>query len=753
MRIFRVVPNRPIRSFCRGALLRCVALPGLLLSLSTPAISGPDLGDFNLVFSDEFNGAQLDAAKWNTGYLWGPYLPINNEEQIYVDELGINSSAMLSNGGSTPSPFEMTGDSLKIKATPVTNQNQLPPRPAEGAAIWNDYPEYRYNGDDPTDPNDSFYDPSNVNYLSGIITSYDAFRFTHGYAETRVKLPAGQGLWPAFWLLTSFYVEDVPEIDIMEFLGHDTDTVYHTYHYFEPLNGWRQISTPSFTTSQSDFTDEWHTFGVTWDPTAIVWYVDGVEARRITSDEYTIPNQAMYVLANLATGGNWPGSPDNSTPFPAEFELDYIRVYQKDIPNTITQAVLDNEYQLMFEDDFSGNALDTTKWNTHHLWGPYWQINNEEQFYPDVGDTHANNSFNSPPISVSNGTLKITADHIDANDLPVMPSVTSSAFQAHPEWRNSQAYNNPNYSNSANDPTLAPTPFLPEYTSGIITTYDSFKFTHGYAEIRARLPQGDGLWPAFWLLNGYYVDQQPEIDVIETRGENPNELVHSYHLSPKDGGPPSYTWSSFSSDPDGFSDGYHTYGIAWEPGKLDWYVDGVKKHTHTGPSVSSQNMYAILNLAVGGNFNFADTDDSQFPIDFEIDRIRVYQVNHLTQQPTDTTYPEVTILSPEDDTTIGANSSAEITGTALDEETGVNRLQVRVQRLGVSPLEYWNGAVWATKVTWLDATLDNLNMWSLSGIDLSEEGRYRVRVKASDNAGNASNPSDNPILDFNVIKE
>ena len=610
-----------------GSLLYVASLQILVLGMLLPgtAMAAPDLDDFNLVFSDEFNGTELDASKWNTGFLWGPYLPINNEEQLYVDELGINADAMQSNGGSTPSPFEMTGNSLKIIATPVDSTAEIPPRPAENDPIWDQYPEYRFNGDDPTDPDDSFYDPANVNYLSGLITSYEAFRFTHGYAEARVKLPEGQGLWPAFWLLTSFYVEDVPEIDIMEFLGHDKETLYHTYHYFEPLNGWNQVSTPSFTSSHSDFTADWHTFGMSWGPKEIVWYVDGVEARRITDAEYVIPNQAMYVLANLATGGNWPGSPDSTTPLPAEYELDYIRVYQKEAPDTITQAALNDDYHLMFEDNFDGNALDTSKWNTHHLWGPYWQINNEEQFYPDVSDTHSAMTFNSSPVSVSNGTLKITADTVDSTELPVMPESSSADFQNHPEWRHSSAYNNPNYQNSSNDSSQAAAPFLPEYTSGIVTTYDSFKFTHGYAEIRAKLPQGSGLWPAFWLLNGYYVDQQPEIDVIELRGENPNELVHSYHLSPKDGGPPSYSWTSVSNDPGGFTGEYHTYGIAWESGRLDWYIDGVKKHSHTGPSVSSQNMYVLMNLAVGGNFVGA-VDSSILPKSFAIDYLRIYQL-------------------------------------------------------------------------------------------------------------------------------
>jgi len=144
-----------------------LALPAVLFSMVAPATAAPDLNEFTEVFSDEFNGSELDASKWNTGLLWGPYLPINGEEQLYVDELGINQGDMLSNGGQTPSPFEFTGTSLKIKAIPVTNQNQIPARPPENAAIWSNYPEYRYNGDDPNDPNDSFYDPANVNYLSG----------------------------------------------------------------------------------------------------------------------------------------------------------------------------------------------------------------------------------------------------------------------------------------------------------------------------------------------------------------------------------------------------------------------------------------------------------------------------------------------------------------------------------------------------------------------------------------------------------
>ena len=148
---------------------------------------------------------------------------------------------------------------------------------------------------------------------------------THGYVEMRAKLPAGRGLWPAFWLLTTHYVEDVPEIDVMEFLGQDVDTLYHTYHYFDIEDNWRKISTPSYTVTAENWTLDFHTFGMAWSPTEIIYYVNGVETRRITDEDYLITGQAMYLIANLAVGGNWPGSPDASTQFPATFEIDYIR--------------------------------------------------------------------------------------------------------------------------------------------------------------------------------------------------------------------------------------------------------------------------------------------------------------------------------------------------------------------------------------------------------------------------------------------
>lgn len=552
-----------------------------------------NLANYDLVFSDEFNGAGLDNSKWNTGFLWGPYLPINNEEQLYVDTLGMHQNYIYD-------PFVFNGSTLKITASPVSTATPAPVQPAENDPAWDGLLEYRYNEN---------YDPANVNYLSGLITSYESFQFAHGYIEARLKLPPGQGLWPAFWLLNAFYVEDSPEIDIVEFLGQNVNEVYHTYHYFDTQNGWTQISTPTYVTTGSTYTSAFHTYGVAWEPKQITWYVDGIEVQRIDRNDYVISTQSMYILANLAVGGNWPGAPDANTPFPAELEIDYIRAYRKRQVEPVTAAVLASDYQLMFADEFNGNSLDSRKWETSHLWGPFLPINAELQYYVDSNG--ADSSATYSPFVVNNGTLKIVAEAASANPT-VVPSVLPPLND--PIW-----IDFPGYSQNANY-----TP--PAYTSGIISSREAFKFVHGYIEMRAHIPEGDGLWPAFWLLNRYYVGAQPEIDILEVRGENPSEAVHSYHYSNSIGQLVSQSFTTNGgSGSSGYADGFHTYGVAWAPDKITWYIDGVPVQTLLDQNASTQLMYIIANLAVGGNFNTVPLDPSVLPAQLEIDYIRAYQ--------------------------------------------------------------------------------------------------------------------------------
>lgn len=274
---------------------------GLTVSASTlgktdpnaPKVNEALLEDYELVFFDEFNGSTIDKSKWNTGFIWGTDLIINNEEQYYVDinnepDFGFN-------------PFTFDGENLTI------NTIETPPELA-GKAL-------------------------NQPYLSGIITSYDAFKFTYGYAETRAKMTHGRGYWPAFWLLNAYYGSADPEIDIMEFIGDNQDVVYHTYHYFDA--NYNLVSSPSVPVPGSDYTADFHTFGAEWMPGRIIFYINGIETYRI--EDPNVSSEEMYVLANQAVGGWWAGSPDETTPFPGKYIIDYIRVYQRTTPYSAVQ--------------------------------------------------------------------------------------------------------------------------------------------------------------------------------------------------------------------------------------------------------------------------------------------------------------------------------------------------------------------------------------------------------------------------------
>jgi beta-glucanase (GH16 family) len=152
-------------------------------------------------------------------------------------------------------------------------------------------------------------------YTSGLITTQPSFTQTYGYFEMRAKLPRGKGVWPAFWLLPAD-LSWPPEIDVMESIG-DPAFVWTTAHSkVDNKPGVKHAVAP----------DVFHVFAVSWDAKQLVWFVDGREVYR----QPTPPDmhKPMYLLANVAVGGDWPGSPDASTTFPARMSIDYIRAYR-----------------------------------------------------------------------------------------------------------------------------------------------------------------------------------------------------------------------------------------------------------------------------------------------------------------------------------------------------------------------------------------------------------------------------------------
>ncbi|MDB5476917.1 MAG: endo,3,4-beta-glycanase, C-terminal secretion signal protein, partial [Phenylobacterium sp.] len=170
------------------------------------------------------------------------------------------------------------------------------------------------------------------------------------------------------------------------------------------------------------------------------------------------------------------------------------------------------------------------------------------------------------------------------------------------------------------------------YTSGMISTKESYSQTYGYFEMRAELPHAAGGWPAFWLVpaDGSW---PPELDVMETLTGDPN-LDHTTDHSQASG---THTQQGLASYIPDTASGYHTYGVLWTPSDLVWYVDGVEVFHTATPADMNKPMYMIANLALGGWAGAIDP--TQMPEEMRIDYIRAYSLGSLTGSATTTVSP------------------------------------------------------------------------------------------------------------------
>lgn len=227
--------------------------------------------DWPLVFRDEFNGNALDKNVWSTCYAWAK-----------SDEVGCNNPSHTELEWYLPANVVVGGGHVQF----VAREQQVRGHP----------------------------------YTSGMISSQPGFSFTYGYAEMRVRMPAGAGLWPAFWLVPA-NGDWPPEIDVVELLGQDVRTAYMNVYVPHGKGYWDSLRSYKGT----DLSRGFHTFGVLWEPDQIVWYIDGVVRSEYQGSVSDVP---MVIIANLAIGGEWAGPPDGTTRFPARMVIDYIRVWQ-----------------------------------------------------------------------------------------------------------------------------------------------------------------------------------------------------------------------------------------------------------------------------------------------------------------------------------------------------------------------------------------------------------------------------------------
>jgi beta-glucanase (GH16 family) len=199
-------------------------------------------------------------------------------------------------------------------------------------------------------------------YTSSRMITRGKHEFTYGKIEARMALPMGQGLWPAFWMLGS-NIGSVGwpacgETDIMEHINA-TNTVYGTIH-------WDAGGYASYGGSTNTTPANYHVYTIEWTSSYIRWFVDGVQYHEANSingtDEFHRP---FFILLNLAVGGNWPGSPNSSTPFPSRMYVDYVRVYQQGttpppppsgISTTAWYQVINQNSNLCLDDDAWGTA-------------------------------------------------------------------------------------------------------------------------------------------------------------------------------------------------------------------------------------------------------------------------------------------------------------------------------------------------------------------------------------------------------------
>ncbi|MDF2802215.1 MAG: glycosyl hydrolase family protein [Anaerocolumna sp.] len=284
----------------KSKVLALMLIAAIIFALS-PQMKSDAATNWSLVWSDEFNGTSLSASNWTAEIGTGSGGWGNNELQYYTNRT---------------QNLQVTGGNLVITAL-----------------------KENYGG---------------MGYTSARIKTQNLKTFTYGKIEARIKLPTGQGLWPAFWMLgsniTSVGWPQCGELDIMERVNSNS-SVNGTVHW--DANGHAEFGRVS---GNLDFS-AYHVYSVEWDSSYIRWFVDGVQF-----NEFYIANntgnteefqKSFFILLNLAVGGNWPGSPNSSTPFPSQMLVDYVRVYQASSAPTLVSGGV---YTLTAK--CSGKALD-----------------------------------------------------------------------------------------------------------------------------------------------------------------------------------------------------------------------------------------------------------------------------------------------------------------------------------------------------------------------------------------------------------
>lgn len=246
---------------------------------TAPPVQNAGADTWKLVLEDQFDGTTLNRAYWAPCYWWSTTTCTgagNHEQQLYTRNNVAVNNGMLS----------------------LTARKQL--------AFSDDGSPFLYTS----------------GIVSGSTPSKTMVPFQYGYVEARARVPKGSGLWSALWMLPANHREK-PEIDIFEIVGETPHLVYQSLHAVNQQAAIRHVEQ-----SPDDMTADWHVYGVDWEPTGITWYVDGRKTFSIT-DPNAIPRVPMYLVIDLAVGGDFPTKVTPTTPFPSSLQVDDVRVWQR----------------------------------------------------------------------------------------------------------------------------------------------------------------------------------------------------------------------------------------------------------------------------------------------------------------------------------------------------------------------------------------------------------------------------------------
>lgn len=253
-------------------------------------------------------------------------------------------------------------------------------------------------------------------------------------------------------------------------------------------------------------------------------------------------------------------------------------------------------YELTFSDEFNASNLNSSRWNTQLRWdgefngerNEYRVINGENQFYVN--------------------SLTDDQDHLDLVASQHNPFELDGSRLAIRAVRNPLKTNNNKQGHGPLREMVAQQDFL----SGALTTYDKFTQKYGYFEARIKIPNHVGTFPAFWLHHQKRNDEgthKTEIDIMENLGHAPWYIYNSFHYFNNVNAYYDGDAVSIKPRPEGqiyngtdFSQDYHTYAVEWEPGKVTWLIDGEKVSEVQDGAVDYEDLYLIMNLAIGGHW-------------------------------------------------------------------------------------------------------------------------------------------------------